>query len=261
MINLWSLSSGSSGNSSLVKTKSTNILIDCGLSGKKIETLIRETDTTIRQIDAILVTHEHIDHINSVGILSRRYDIPVYASLGTWREMEDKVGEIPYKNRFVIKSKIPFVIKDVKIIPFEIPHDANEPLGFRFDDGSTKACIATDIGHITEDLLRALVGCDKVLLESNHDVKMLLSGRYPEHLKKRIYGKHGHLSNKAAAKVCTFLLKNGTKSILLGHLSEENNHPQIAYNESANALIMEGAKIGYDISLNVAMRYGVCEVK
>lgn len=252
-----SIVSGSSGNSSLISVNGTTLLIDCGMSGKKLEEALASRDISCSDIDAILVTHEHIDHTKGVGIISRRYNIPIYASEGTFASAD--FGKISDDNIHIISADSDFEIGKIGISPFTISHDAKEPLGFSFDADEKKLTVATDSGVITEGMWRHMMGSDEIILESNHDVDLLMYGSYPMNLKRRILGEKGHLSNDTTAKVATWLLKSGTKKIMLGHLSNENNTPEIAYQTTKNALTACGAIIGKDISLSVANRYEITD--
>lgn len=247
MVRFVSLVSGSSGNSTFVSDGKTNILIDCGMSGKALEKSLESIGERACEISALLVTHEHIDHIKGAGIISRKYNIPIYATAGTHSAME--IGKIRDENRLIADGE--FEIGSIGIKPFPIPHDAAQPVGYNLFAGGEKLSVATDIGHMTDEILDSILRSDRVLLEANHDVEMLKLGAYPYPLKQRILGDNGHLSNDTAAETALKLAENGTRSIMLGHLSNENNYPQIAYNTVLNRLRAD--KI--DICLCVADRY------
>lgn len=255
MIEMYSLISGSSGNSTLITDGKTNLLVDCGTSGKRIFAALEQTGAAPADIDALLVTHEHSDHTKGVGVVARRLGIPIYATSGTHRNME--IGAVNDSQIRIIASDSPFSIGGIDVMPFEIPHDAAEPCGYCFSDGSEKVAVATDIGHMNDYLMNQLSGCSDVLLESNHDVDMLRYGEYPYMLKKRILGDFGHLSNASAAHTALELVKRGTKHIMLGHLSDKNNLPEIAKMETFNFLTDNGVRIGSDVTLQVAERYSV----
>lgn len=249
----FSLISGSSGNASLITYKNTIILTDCGMSGKKLEASLGELDISGADISAILVTHEHIDHTRGVGVVSRKYGIPVYATSETFENAQ--IGNISDKH--IINPDEDFEIGNIGIHAFSISHDAANPVGYSFFTGSKKTTVATDTGVITDKIAENILGSDEILLESNHDVDMLMYGSYPYSLKKRILSDCGHLSNDCASSVCVELLKSGTKKIMLGHLSDENNTPEIAYETAKNAFEKAGAKVGGDITLSVAGRYKI----
>ena len=257
MIKFQSIVSGSSGNCILFCCNNTKILIDCGISGKKITAYLNDIGVDPREINRILVTHEHIDHTTGVGIMSRRYNIPVLASEGTWEGME--IGNIADENINSFRKSEFIEIGDIRVKPFDIPHDANQPTGYLIEAEGRKFAVATDIGYISDSVVESLTGCNAVILESNYDEHMLQTGPYPQNLKNRIAGNKGHLANKDAGELATYLAKNGTKHIMLGHLSNENNSPEIAFSEVARELEFGGLQVGKDIMLSVAPRYDVSE--
>ncbi len=257
MIKFCSLVSSSKGNSTLVSDGKTNILIDCGLSMRKATQALDRLGIDAHDIDAILVTHEHSDHISGIGIMSRNFDIPIYANEATWAIMEGSLGSIAQKNIKCIKPQENFEIKSVGVFSFSTPHDAASSVGYSINVENLKVSVATDMGHIEDSVVESIKGSDIVLLEANHDIQMLKNGRYPEMLKKRILGDFGHLSNEASSKIATELLKSGTRAILLGHLSEENNRPDIAYGVVKTAICGAGGRIDKDIRLAVANRYEI----
>ncbi|MCX7749861.1 MAG: MBL fold metallo-hydrolase [Clostridia bacterium] len=254
MIKFCSLYSGSSGNSIFLSDGNTKVLIDAGLSGKKIIEALCTIGENPVELSAILISHEHSDHIRGAGILSRKFDIPIYANEATWSAMEKWIGPVNVKNKIYFETGMEFVIGDIGIKAFSIPHDASEPVGFNFFMHNKKITTATDIGHITKPLLENLIDSHILLLESNHDVEMLKVGPYPWMLKKRIMGDWGHLSNETAAKVVAYLAEKGTKRFVLGHLSRENNFPELAYQTALNILNEKNIKIGCDITLDIALR-------
>jgi phosphoribosyl 1,2-cyclic phosphodiesterase len=254
MIKLCSLFSGSSGNCVFLGTDRAKILIDAGLSGKKIIEALCSIGEKPSDISAILVSHEHSDHIKGAGILSRKFDIPIYANENTWDAMETAIGPISLKNKMYFNAGREFEINDVCISPFNIPHDASAPVGFNFFVNNKKITTATDIGHINKGLLRFLEASDLLFLEANHDIEMLKVGPYPWHLKKRILGDMGHLSNEMAGKVINYLAQKGTRKFVLGHLSKENNFPELAYQTVYNELTENKICVGIDVELCVALR-------
>lgn len=254
MVTFCSLFSGSSGNAIYIASETTKLLIDCGVSGKKIAASLASIGVDASEIDGILVTHEHRDHIYAVGIMSRRYNIPIYANQGTWAQMEKDIGNTQECNRKLFDTAHKFCIKDICIRPFSIPHDAVEPVGYNFYIGGKKITLATDIGHVEDDLKLHIKGSHMVLIESNHDIEMLKCGSYPYYLKQRIAGSHGHLSNEAAGELVACMADSGTTRFLLGHLSKENNFPQLAYQTVYNALQSRKIQVGKDVLLEVAGR-------
>lgn len=228
-IKFCSLSSGSSGNCQYIETDRTKILIDSGFSGKKIESLLLSIDVDPKEIDYILVTHEHIDHVRGVGVLSRRYDIPIFANEKTWIAMEKSIGKIDEKNIRFFQSEKAFELEDLGVYPFRVFHDAAEPVGYSFYYKRNKISIMTDTGWVNDNMKKAIKGSSLYLIESNHDIQMLKEGSYPWPLKKRILSTKGHLSNMDAARVLTEVLGGNGEIVLLGHLSKENNIPKLAY--------------------------------
>jgi phosphoribosyl 1,2-cyclic phosphodiesterase len=247
-----SLFSSSSGNAIYVRADDTRILVDAGMPGKKIESALSTINVPPESLDAILVTHEHSDHIKGVGVMSRRYDLPIYANYGTWSKMEKKIGKIDDKNIRVFMSEQDFYINQLNIYPYRTPHDAAESVGYNFMYRNKKISIATDLGHTNHKIINALKDSDVVILESNHDVDMLWNGSYPDHLKRRVAGTRGHLSNEAAAEVLLTLIASGTRHILLAHLSKENNTPTVALDTMKKALANYDIVIGKHVSVDVA---------
>lgn len=248
MLKFCSLYSGSSGNSLYVESNNTKILIDAGVSGKKIVDALSSIKVDITEIDAILVTHEHTDHTLSLPILSKKYNIPIYANEKTWSVLQnDKI-----KNKKIFNISETFLIGDLKIEPFPIPHDAICPCGFNIYSLNQKISIATDIGHITPEIVENLKNSTFLLLESNYEPEMLHSSSYPFYLKKRILSDIGHLSNESAGKLITKLSEYGLKHVMLGHLSKENNFPELAYQTVLNELALNN--INKNIEISIASR-------
>ncbi len=237
MFNFYSLYSGSSGNSLLVESENTKILIDAGVSSKKIELALTNLTIDPSSINGILITHEHSDHVQGLGTFSKKYDLPVFVNQKTLDAMPKQKEKISDKNikKFTIEEK--FEIGDLQIKPFSIPHDAANPCGFNIVKDDKKISIATDIGHMTNGILKNLENSLFVMLESNYDPEVLKFSRYPYPLKSRIAGPTGHLSNESAGKTISFLLKSGLKQALLGHLSKESNFPELAYKTVVDELI------------------------
>lgn len=254
MLNFCSLYSGSSGNSLLVKTDKTKILIDCGTSLKKIVDALSSVNTDISEIDAILVTHEHSDHVQSLGNASCKYNIPVYANIETLEAMPKQKEKISLENQKLFEIGKEFSIGDLAIKPFSIPHDAANPCGFNIYNNKSKLTIATDLGHMDSTLLNNLKDSSFILLESNYDPEILKCSKYPFMLKQRIAGPNGHLSNSTAGKTIAELMKSDLKEVMLGHLSKENNFPELAY----QTVIEELNNCNVDTSslkISVANRY------
>lgn len=255
MLKYCSIGSGSSGNCHYVGYKDTNILIDAGLSGKKISSSLSEIDIDSNKLDGIFITHEHSDHIKGVGILSRRFDLPIFTNYKTWLAIKDKIGKVNEDNVVIFENDRIYSVGDIEIKPFSINHDAADPVGFCIsNERDEKISIATDIGTVSEDIKQNIFGSDLVVLESNYDKEMLLMGSYTYSLKKRVMSDIGHLSNEDSAKFQAELIENGTENILLAHLSRENNFPQLAFETSNHILSDKGIKIGRDVNLSVLLR-------
>ena len=249
------LFSGSSGNALYCQYGDARVLIDAGKSGKMLEDALAGIGTDIRKLTAVLVTHEHSDHIAGVGVMARKYGIPIYATRGTWEAMEGKTGKIAPELRREIAAGKDFYLGAMGISPFSIPHDAADPVGFRLWGGSLSVSTATDLGWFSGDVFDHVAGSTMVLLESNHDPDMLKANpHYTQALKARILGKKGHLSNESCAEALLRLIRAGTRDVVLGHLSGENNTPLLARKVTADALAREGIRPGEDVRVEVALR-------
>ena len=251
MARFCSLFSSSSGNCTYIGSSSDGILIDAGVSAKRIKQALTDRQLDPSALRAIFVTHEHVDHIRGIRVLASQFNVPVYATAGTLRGMDEAGvlnGKFPY-------NEIPesgLACGDLFIKPFQTPHDSYESCGYRITlpDGR-KAAVATDIGHMTNEIMNNLIGCELVMLESNHDVGMLQNGMYPYYLKRRILSDTGHLSNEACSTAAAQLIERGTTRLFLGHLSTENNIPELAYQTSLAAIGETGARIDSDYLLTV----------
>lgn len=228
---LCSIASGSSGNCICVGTDTCHLLVDAGISGKRIEAGLNSIDLKTEEMQGILVTHEHIDHIQGLGVLARRYEIPMYATAGTIDAIMHtrSVGRIDESLFCEVKPGVDFVIGDMTIEPIAISHDAAEPVAYRFKQQRKSMAIMTDLGKYDERIVEKLKNLDVLFLESNHDVHMLQVGSYPYPLKQRILGDRGHLSNELCGKLLGEVLHDNVKTVFLGHLSKENNYPELAY--------------------------------
>lgn len=248
-----SLYSGSSGNSLFVGTNDTRILVDSGVSAKKITEALTSIDVDIKTINAIIVTHEHIDHIKSLGTLAKKYGIPVYANLGTWNGIDNESSVIKIENKNYFKIGEEFEIGDLKINSFSTSHDAMDSCGFTIENDGKKIGIATDLGEITKEVLDNMKNSKFLLLESNYDPEVLKFCSYPYNLKSRIAGKKGHLSNNEAGQTISKLIEYGLEKVILGHLSKESNFPELAYKSVMNELSSKGIK-EKEIEISVASR-------
>ena len=226
---LVSLASGSNGNSTYIGSDNTHILVDVGISNKKIETRLNELGLRGGDISGIFLTHEHSDHIAGLEVFVRKNEVPVYASEGTLKYLKNNgkyEGITEYFNPLYSKRSIK--VGNLDIFAFDIDHDANEPFGYRIECGGKKVAVATDLGRYTNDLIRELVDLDALLVEANHDIRMLETGPYPYSLKRRILSEKGHLSNENSGRLICEILNAGLKKIFLGHLSDKNNLPELA---------------------------------
>ncbi len=250
MFKFINLYSGSTGNSSLVITDKAKILVDAGESAKKICEGLSSLGYNIEDINAILLTHEHVDHSKALPILSKKYDIPVYGNKETFNELENVMGK-EIKNKKLYSPYKAFNILDTEILPFNISHDAANPCGFSIINSNKKITVATDLGLVNQDVFDHMKDSSFMLIESNYDVNTLKDSRYPYYLKRRISGPTGHLSNDQTGDVIFNLLSFGLKQIELAHLSKENNFPELAYQTVLDRLIHEQVDLT-DLSINVA---------
>ncbi len=254
---LVSIASGSSGNCIYIGSDNTHILVDAGISCKRIEQGLNEVGIKGSELDAVVITHEHSDHVKGLGVLARRYGIPVYATKETLDEIGGMkyLGEYPRELFRTVMPDVHVTIKDLELLPFSIDHDAANPVAYRVKNGRRQVAVATDMGHYDQYIIDHLQGLDAVLLESNHDVNMLQTGPYPYYLKRRILSDHGHLSNENAGRLLNYVLHDNMKHIILGHLSKENNYEALAY-ETVKLEIDQGEcpYRGNDFPITVAKR-------
>lgn len=258
-----SIASGSSGNCIYIGSDNTHILVDAGISGKKIEQGLGEIGIKGEELSGILVTHEHSDHIKGLGILARKYGAPVYATRETLEEIEANtaLGKYPRELLTPIRPDVEFSIGDLEVKPFSIDHDAANPVAYRVQHGKRSVAVATDMGHFDQYIIENLQELNAILLESNHDIHMLETGPYPYYLKRRIMGDHGHLSNENAGRLLNHIVHDDLKHILLGHLSKENNFEDLAY-ETVKLEITQGDNPydASDFSITVASRDKMSEI-
>lgn len=231
-----SLYSGSGGNSTYIRVADTAILIDAGKNAKRLCTALKNIGSDISEIRAIFITHDHADHISALEVLSKKNDIPIHITERSACVFDRCVGT-PVCSRLVRHTPLfSEQVGDITVTSFITPHDSMMSVGYRieFFDGDEKRAVgvATDIGYVTEDIKAGLLGCEAVVIESNHDEEMLKNGTYPDMLKRRILSRRGHLSNKDSAALSAYLASEGTRAFLLAHLSEENNEPSLAFEET-----------------------------
>lgn len=241
---LCSIASGSSGNCIYVGSDTTHLLVDVGISGKRTEAGLKELGLKMQDIDGIFITHEHSDHIAGLGVLARKYGTPLYATNGTIQAImkSQTVGNIPEELFHPVVADEKIVIKDVSCNPMRISHDAAEPVAYRFQHGKKRVGIVTDLGTYNDYTVESLKGMDALLLEANHDINMLQVGPYPYYLKQRILGDRGHLSNERAGQLLCSLIHDNLQAVMLGHLSKENNLPELAYEAVRVEVTMEQGK-------------------
>lgn len=260
---LCSIASGSSGNCIYVGSGETHLLVDTGISKKRIEESIAELGVSGEDLDGILITHEHVDHIQGLGVFSRKYKVPIYATRGTICGICGckSLGEMPEGLYHEIKSDERFQIGDIEVLPFAISHDANEPTGFRLEADKKAVAVATDLGYYDDYIIENLKGLDAIVLEANHDVHMLEVGPYPYPLKQRVLGRLGHLSNELTGRLLCNILYDNLKHIVLGHLSKENNYAELAVETVKLEVTMGDTPYnGDDLPLMVANRDKMSEV-
>jgi phosphoribosyl 1,2-cyclic phosphodiesterase len=234
MMKFCVLGSGSRGNATYLESGKTRILIDAGMSGKELQRRLAFIDVEISAIDAIIVTHEHNDHIYGVGVLSRRAGIPVFANPATFSAASKRVHRLSAYKEF--ETGVAFQFHGLQIHPFAISHDSADPVGFRISDGLVSLGFCTDTGKVSKLIHHRMATCQALVLESNHDIELLQNGTYPPYLKQRIRSSQGHLDNVAAAAFLKELLHEGLQHVVLAHLSEENNRSEIAYRHAVSAL-------------------------
>lgn len=260
---MCSIASGSSGNCIYIGTEATHLLVDVGISCKRIVAGLGQLGLTGKDIDGILITHEHSDHIAGLGVMSRRFGIPIYATEGTMnavRKVSD-LGVIDDSLFRVVRADEKFTLKDITVDPMKISHDAVQPVAYRFKYGSKRMAVATDLGTYDEYTVESLKGTDVLLLEANHDINMLQVGPYPYALKQRILGNKGHLSNELSGRLLSRLLSDKTKAVFLGHLSQENNLAELAYETVRMEISMAGTPYrAEDLPIFVAERSAVSRV-
>lgn len=244
------LASGSDGNLTYLETDQTRVLVDMGLSCTECLKRVALLGVSPEMIDAVIVTHEHSDHIKGVEVFSSKYNKPVYAHRNVWSGLNEKFLKVKEENKKVFENE--FYIKDLKIIPFELPHDV-PCYGFSFENNQKKISILTDLGHTNDRILESILGSQIVYIESNYDKRMLSKNeKYPLILKRRIAGPNGHLSNDDAAEMILRLVLGGTRQIVLCHLSRDNNTPDIAFDSIAAYLYSQGVIEGMHVNIDVA---------
>ena len=240
------LASGSTGNAIFLDFKHTKILVDAGISTRRIQNSLSELGTSIEELDGVFITHEHRDHVSGLATMTKKYNLPVYASMNTWQAMYCS-DLIPAQCCKVLPKVLD--IGQVRVEPFSISHDAADPVGFSFYHESTKCSVVTDLGFVTETVKKAIAMSDVLVLESNHDIEMLENGAYPWHLKRRIMSNRGHLSNFDAGWTLARLERKPNMQVFLAHMSQKNNDPELAMDTVSTILTQQGCALGSEIQL------------
>lgn len=260
---LCSIASGSSGNCIYMGDENTHLLVDTGISKKRVEQGLSELDIKGEDLSGILVTHEHIDHIQGLGVFSRKYEVPIYATKGTIEGIRkcSSLGKMPEGILHEIEIDQTFTIGTLEVLPFAISHDANEPSGYRIGNGSKAMAVATDLGTYDDYIVKHLKNLNAVVLEANHDIHMLEVGPYPYPLKRRVMGDKGHLSNELSGRLLCDILHDNLQSVVLGHLSKENNYAELAYETVKLEITMgDNPYRGEEIPIIVAKRDTVSDI-
>ncbi|WP_188207441.1 MBL fold metallo-hydrolase [Alkalibacillus aidingensis] len=243
------LASGSSGNAFYIGTDQVKLLVDAGLSGKKLNELLNEVDVDLGDIDGILVTHEHSDHIKGLGIVARRYGLPIYANPKTWKAMENSIGKVSLDQQFEFPMESIRTFKDLDVESFGVSHDAADPMFYVFHYEGKKVAMLTDTGYVSERMKKTIENADALLFETNHDVGMLQMGKYPWNIKRRILSDLGHVSNDDAAIAMMDIIGDQTKKVFLGHLSQDNNMVDLARMSVEQKLKQHGFPVGEALQL------------
>lgn len=254
---LFSIASGSSGNCIMVGSDNTKVLVDVGISMKRIKEGLLSVDLSFDDINGIVITHEHADHIKGLGVIARKHGLPMYATRRTIEAIrrDRTLGDYDDSLFYSIRPDEPFDIGDIEVEANRIWHDAADPVCYTFKCQGKKASVATDMGDYDDYIVEKLSDSDIMLIESNHDIRMLEAGPYPYYLKRRILSDHGHLSNERSGSLILRLLNSHIKGIALGHLSHENNYPDLAFETVKNILLdNEFTNDIRDFNLQVARR-------
>lgn len=246
------LASGSKGNCTFIEGENTRILIDAGLTKAELENRLKIIGIEPDSIDSILVTHEHNDHIKGLGAFSRAHDCKVFANPDTWGAMQEKVGSIPANHKIGIYGN-DFFINELTISSFDLSHDSVHCLGFSVYEGSKKFSIATDLGYIDDSIIKNLADSSLIVLEANHDInRLMLNPHYPMQLKKRILSRKGHLNNKDSAEAVLKMLGYGIRGMIAGHLSEENNTPDLVLKALQDTVASHGGDLAKELYVDIA---------
>ncbi len=251
---LMTIRSGSNANCIYINNGNYGILIDAGAGIRMVQTALREADCDLDRIAAIFITHEHIDHIRGLVSITKKHRIPIFSNAATCNAIHDRLPDVDQNLLVHMPTGYHAVCSDLKVTSYKTSHDAVESVGYTVTDGHRRISIATDLGMVTPTVLEHIRCSDAVVLESNYDENMLKNGEYPPMLKRRILSAQGHLSNEDCAVTATALAEGGTRRLILGHLSQNNNLPTLAYNTTLTALENSKIKVGSDVLLSVASR-------
>ncbi len=222
------LASGSTGNAFYIETNQTKLLVDAGLSGKQLDKLFHQVGANASELDGILVTHEHSDHIKGLGIIARKYDLPIYANQKTWQAMEKNLGKLQDGQKFHFEANHVQTFGDIDVESFSVSHDAIDPMFFAFHHNNKKVALVTDLGYVSERIKKTVEGANAFIFEANHDVSMLQMGGYPWNVKRRILGDYGHVSNEDCGLALSEVITDQTERVYLAHLSKDNNMKELA---------------------------------
>lgn len=234
------LASGSTGNAFYIESDKERILVDAGLSGKQLDQLFEKVQVDPSRLTGILVTHEHSDHIKGLGIMARKYNLPIYANEKTWHAMEGSIGKLSLDQKFHFGMEEVKTFGDIDVESFGVSHDAAQPMFYTFRHDGKKVALVTDLGYVSERIKKTVEDADAYIFEANHDVSMLRMGRYPWNVKRRILGDSGHVSNEDCGLALTDIIGNRTKRIYLAHLSLDNNMKDLARMSVDNVLKERG---------------------
>lgn len=247
------LASGSTGNAFYIATEETRLLVDAGLSGKQLDRLFDEINTDPSELDGILVTHEHSDHIKGLGIIARKYNLPIYANEKTWHAMENNIGKLTVDQKFHFEANTVKQFGNIDVESFSVSHDAVDPMFFTFHSGNKKVVIVTDLGYVSERIKKTIEGANAYIFEANHDVSMLQMGHYPWNVKRRILGDSGHVSNEDCGLALSDVITNETDRVYLAHLSKDNNMKELARMSVDQVLKERGIEMSlFDTDPNIA---------
>lgn len=243
------LASGSTGNAFYIGTDKAKLLVDAGFSGKQMEQLMDTVNLNPKELDGLLVTHEHSDHVKGLGILARRYKLPIYANKKTWEAMEGLIGAIPTEQKFIFDAGTIKTFADIDVESFGVSHDAAEPMFYCFHSAGKKVTIVTDLGYVSDRIKGTIRNSDVFIFEANHDVEMLRMGPYPWNVKRRILSDVGHVCNEDAGLALSDCIGDKTKRIYLAHLSKDNNIKDLARMTVSQTLTEKGFAVGEDFKI------------